>query len=94
MLHEAGPAEFLDLQRERLAEPAARPALPSVAAVTRKAGRASPTMAPRALKSRGGAPRNRTGSQLAQKMAYAAIRKDATGWWPMNDLKGPGRLAG
>ncbi len=38
-----------------------------------------------ALNRRGGAPRNRTGAQLAQKMTYAATRKDATGCRLMND---------
>ena len=46
-----------------------------------------------ALNRRGGAPRNRTGSQLAQKIAYAATKKDATGCRPTNDPRDQRRCA-
>jgi hypothetical protein len=57
-----------------------------VAAVTRNAGSAKPRIAPTALNRRGGAPKSNTGIQLAQKIANATTRYDATACRPTNDV--------
>jgi hypothetical protein len=62
------------------------PARPSVAAVMRNAGSAKPKTAPMALNGRGGAPKNSTGIQLAQKITNASTRSQPTGRRPTNDL--------
>jgi hypothetical protein len=64
------PTRHRNMRRSR----SRTPTRPSVAAVTRTAGNANPKIAPVALNGRGGAPKNSTGIQLAQKIANASTR--------------------
>ena len=63
-----------DSPPQRATQQITDPARPSVAAVMRNPGSAKPKTAPMALNGRGGAPKNSTGIQLAQKITNASTR--------------------